>query len=102
MTRLLINQKHRKFIKEFNKKIGNQKFNPSLELQRILNKFRVGKKENKYGLHLEKDRRYVLAVLPKNRGEKIKLYREHIFKSLKPAEIFVFKRRFDEYLRLYK
>lgn len=101
MSKLLINQKHRKFIKEFNKKIGNQKFNPSLELQRILNKFRVGKKENKYVLHLEKNR-YVLGVLPKNRGEKIKLYREHIFRSLKQAEIFVFKRRFDEYLRLYK
>ncbi len=101
MTRLLINQKHRKFIKEFNKKIGNKKFIPSLELQRILNKFRIGKKENKYVLHLEKNK-YVLASLPKNRGEKIKLYREHIFKSLKQAEIFVFKRRFDEYLRLYK
>ena len=101
MTRLLINQKHKKFIKEFNKKIGNKKFNPSLELQRILNKLRVGKKENKYVLHLEKNK-YVLAALPQNRGEKIRLYRKHIFKSLKQAEIFVFKRRFDEYIRLYK
>ena len=70
MSRLTITQKDKKYIKEFTKKIGNKKFMPSLYLQRLLNKFRGGIKENKYVLHLEK-KNYVLACLPKNRGEKI-------------------------------
>ncbi|MGY9058841.1 MAG: hypothetical protein ACKVHI_03595 [Candidatus Puniceispirillales bacterium] len=74
---------------------------PSLYLQRLLNKFRGGIKENKYVLHLEK-KNYVLACLPKNRGEKIILDKEFKFKSLEEAEIFVFKKRFNEYLRLYR
>ena len=54
MSRLTITQKDKKYIKEFTKKIGNKKFMPSLYLQRLLNKFRGGIKENKYVLHLEK------------------------------------------------
>jgi|TARA_B110000971_G_scaffold8209_1_gene7970 hypothetical protein len=101
MSRLTITQKDKKYIKEFTKKIGNKKFMPSLYLQRLLNKFRGGIKENKYVLHLEK-KNYVLACLPKNRGEKIILDKEFKFKSLEEAEIFVFKKRFNEYLRLYR
>jgi hypothetical protein len=101
MSRLTITQKDKKYIKEFMKKIGNKKFMPSLYLQRLLNKFRGGIKENKYVLHLEK-KNYVLACLPKNRGEKIILDKEFKFKSLEEAEIFVFKKRFNEYLRLYR
>ena len=101
MSRLTITQKDKKYIKEFTKKIGNKKFMPSLYLQRLLNKFRGGIKENKYVLHLEK-KNYVLACLPKNRGEKIILDREFKFKSLEEAEIFIFKKRFNEYLRLYR
>ena len=101
MSRLTITQKDKKYIKEFMKKIGNKKFMPSLYLQRLLNKFRGGIKENKYVLHLEK-KNYVLACLPKNRGEKITLDKEFKFKSLEEAEIFVFKKRFNEYLRLYR
>lgn len=101
MSRLTITQKDKKYIKEFTKKIGNKKFMPSLYLQRLLNKFRGGIKENKYVLHLEK-KNYILACLPKNRGEKIILDREFKFKSLEEAEIFVFKKRFNEYLRLYR
>ena len=101
MSRLTITQKDKKYIKEFTKKIGNKKFMPSLYLQRLLNKFRGGIKENKYVLHLDK-KNYILACLPKNRGEKIILDREFKFKSLKEAEIFVFKKRFNEYLRLYR
>lgn len=101
MSRLTITQKDKKYIKEFTKKIGNKKFMPSLYLQRLLNKFRGGIKENKYVLHLEK-KNYVLACLPKNRGEKIILDKEFKFKSLEEAEIFIFKKRFNEYLRLYR
>jgi hypothetical protein len=101
MSRLTITKKDKKYINEFTKKIGNKKFMPSLYLQRLLNKFRGGIKENKYVLHLEK-KNYVLACLPKNRGEKIILDREFKFKSLEEAEIFVFKKRFNEYLRLYR
>jgi hypothetical protein len=101
MSRLTITQNDKKYIKEFTKKIGNKKFMPSLYLQRLLNKFRGGIKENKYVLHLEK-KNYVLACLPKNRGEKIILDKEFKFKSLEEAEIFVFKKRFNEYLRLYR
>tara|TARA_B110000208_G_scaffold148603_1_gene179311 strand:- start:296 stop:601 length:306 start_codon:yes stop_codon:yes gene_type:complete len=101
MSRLTITQKDKKYIKEFMKKIGNKKFMPSLYLQRLLNKFRGGIKENKYVLHLEK-KNYILACLPKNRGEKIILDREFKFKSLEEAEIFIFKKRFNEYLRLYR
>ena len=101
MSRLTITQKDKKYIKEFTKKIGNKKFMPSLYLQRLLNKFRGGIKENKYVLHLEK-KNYILACLPKNRGEKIILDREFKFKSLEEAEIFIFKKRFNEYLRLYR
>ena len=101
MSRLTITQKDKKYIKEFMKKIGNKKFMPSLYLQRLLNKFRGGIKENKYVLHLEK-KNYILACLPKNRGEKIILDKEFKFKSLEEAEIFVFKKRFNEYLRLYR
>jgi len=101
MSRLTITQKDKKYIKEFTKKIGNKKFMPSLYLQRLLNKFRGGIKENKYVLHLEK-KNYILACLPKNRGEKIILDKEFKFKSLEEAEIFVFKKRFNEYLRLYR
>ena len=101
MSRLTITQKDKKYIKEFTKKIGNKKFMPSLYLQRLLNKFRGGIKENKYVLHLEK-KNYFLACLPKNRGEKIILDKEFKFKSLEEAEIFVFKKRFNEYLRLYR
>ena len=101
MSRLTISQKDKKYIKEFTKKIGNKKFMPSLHLQRLLNKFRVGIKENKYVLHLDK-KNYILACLPKNRGEKIILDKEFKFKSLEEAEIFVFKKRFNEYLRLYR
>ena len=101
MSRLTITQKDKKYIKEFTKKIGNKKFMPSLYLQRLLNKFRGGIKENKYVLHLEK-KNYILACLPKNRGEKIILDKDFKFKSLEEAEIFVFKKRFNEYLRLYR
>ena len=101
MSRLTITQKDKKYIKEFMKKIGNKKFMPSLYLQRLLNKFRGGIKENKYVLHLEK-KNYILACLPKNRGEKIILDKDFKFKSLEEAEIFIFKKRFNEYLRLYR
>jgi len=101
MSRLTITQKDKKYIKEFTKKIGNKKFMPSLYLQRLLNKFRGGIKENKYVLHLEK-KNYILACLPKNRGEKIILDKDFKFKSLEEAEIFIFKKRFNEYLRLYR
>ena len=61
MSRLTITQKDKKYIKEFMKKIGNKKFMPSLYLQRLLNKFRGGIKENKYVLHLEK-KNYLMII----------------------------------------
>jgi len=101
MTRFLITQSPKTLLNEFKIKIKEKKFKPSLELQRLLNKFRSGKKEGKYILY-KKYGKFFLGRLPKNRGEKIFISNELFFSNLAEAEIFVFKKRLNEHNRLFR
>ena len=101
MTRILINQNPKRLFNEFKIKIKEKKFKPSLELQRLLNKFRSGKKEGKYILY-KKYESFFLGQLPKNRGEKIIISNKIFFSNLAEAEIFVFKKRLNEHNRLFR
>jgi hypothetical protein len=101
MSRFLITQSPNKLLNEFKIKITEKKFKPSLELQRLLNKFRAGKKEGKYILY-KKYGKFFLGQLPRNRGDKIFISSELFFSTLAEAEIFVFKKRLNEHNRLFR
>ena len=101
MSRFLITQSPKKLLNEFQIKITEKKFKPSLELQRLLNKFRAGKKEGKYILY-KKYGKFFLGQLPRNRGDKIFISGELFFSTLAEAEIFVFKKRLNEHNRLFR
>tara|TARA_Y100001935_G_scaffold226108_1_gene203592 strand:- start:174 stop:479 length:306 start_codon:yes stop_codon:yes gene_type:complete len=101
MTRFKTKQNPRSLLREFKIKIKEKKFQPSLELQKLLNNFRSGKKEGKYILYKNYEK-FFLGQLPKERGEKIIIHNKIFFSNLIDAEIFVFKKRLNEYFRLYR
>lgn len=70
----------------------------SLDLQRVLNLFRGSPRKVKYGLVCTKDHKeWVLAMMPDERGQPVRLFEDVVFQRLEDAEWEVFNRRWKAY-----
>lgn len=98
MNRYRISDEDRVYAREFKRNLdaGNRCHSPGL--QRVLNVMRGPSRDGKYVLVVrEPHERWVLGVLPAERGAPVRILEDYEFTDLKTAEWTVFRLRWREH-----